>query len=121
MKKFKDKIRELTGRSYNFDGEVIKRLNRVIRGTAQYFATGFFRAREAFHKLDSWIRMRLRCMQTKRKCLEDNRKIRVKAFGRLGLLTLESFCDAALSKRANGLPARGNLLGVARCVKDACR
>jgi len=121
VKKFKDKIRELTCRSHNFDGEVIKRLNRVIRGTAQYFATGFFTAREAFHKLDSWIRMRLRCMQTKRKCLEDNRKIRVKAFRRLGLLTLETFCDAALSKRARELPARGLLLGVARCVIDARR
>jgi group II intron reverse transcriptase/maturase len=121
VKNFKDTIRKLTCRSHNVDGAVMKRLNRVIRGTAQYFATGFFTAREAFHKLDSWIRMRLRCMQTQRKCLEDNRKIRVKAFRRLGLLTLESFCDAALSKRATGLPSRGNLLGVARCVKDARR
>jgi len=42
LKKFKDKIRELTCRSYNMDAQVIIRLNRVIRGTAQYFATGFF-------------------------------------------------------------------------------
>ena len=91
LKKFKDKIRELTCRSYNMDAQVIIRLNRVIRGTAQYFATGFFTGREVFHKLDSWIRMRLRCMKTKRKSLNDNRKIRVKTFARLGLLTLESF------------------------------
>ena len=90
LKKFKDKIRELTCRSYNMDAQVILRLNRVIRGTAQYFATGFFTGREVFHKLDSWIRMRLRCMKTKRKSLNDNRKIRVKTLARLGLLTLES-------------------------------
>jgi len=90
--KFKDKIRELTCRKHNFEAKVIVKLNQVIRGTAQYFATPFFTARETFHKLDSWIRMRMRCMKYKRKCLEDNRKMRVKTFERLGLLTLESFC-----------------------------
>jgi RNA-directed DNA polymerase len=92
VKKFKDKIRELTCRKHNFDTARIVQLNRVIRGTAQYFATDFFTGREVFHKLDSWIRMRLRCMKTKRKSTNDNRKIRNKVFGRLGLLTLESFC-----------------------------
>jgi hypothetical protein len=51
-----------------------------------------FTARETFHKLDFWIRMRMRSMKYKRKCLEDNRKLQVKTFARLGLLTLESFC-----------------------------
>ena len=92
VKKFKDKIRELTRRKHNFDPVRIEQLNRVIRGTAQYFATDFFTAREVFHKMDSWIRMRLRCMKTKRKSTNDNRKIRNKVFDRLGLLTLESFC-----------------------------
>lgn len=91
VKKFKDKIRELTHRKYNLDADRIEQLNRVIRGTAQYFATGFFTGREVFHKLDSWIRMRLRCMKTKRKNTNDNRKIRNKVFDRLGLLTLEGF------------------------------
>lgn len=90
--KFKDKIRELTCRSHNFDAQVIVRVNRVIRGTAQYFATPFFTARESFHKLDSWIRMRMRSMKYKRRCLDDNRRMRDKTFARLGLLTLESFC-----------------------------
>ena len=67
-------------------------LNRVIRGTAQYFATSWFTGREDFHKLDSWIRMRLRCMKLKRLNYEDNRKLRVRYFERLGLLSLESFC-----------------------------
>jgi hypothetical protein len=92
VKKFKDKIRELTCRKFNLDADRIEQLNRVIRGTAQYFATDFFTGREVFHKLDSWIRMRLRCMRTKRKRHSDNRKIRNKVFDRLGLLTLESFC-----------------------------
>jgi group II intron reverse transcriptase/maturase len=92
VKKFKDKIRELTCRKHNLDAVRIEQLNRVIRGTAQYFATDFFTGREVFHKMDSWIRMRLRCMKTKRKSFHDNRKIRNKVFDRLGLLTLESFC-----------------------------
>ena len=90
--KFKDKIREVTCRSHNFEAKVIVELNQVIRGTAQYFATPFFTARESFHKLDSWIRMRMRSMKYKRRCLDDNRKLRIKTFERLGLLTLESFC-----------------------------
>lgn len=92
IKKFKDKIRELTCRKHNLDADRIVQLNQVIRGTAQFFATDFFTGREVFHKMDSWIRMRLRCMRTKRKSTQDNRKIRNKVFDRLGLLTLESFC-----------------------------
>lgn len=92
VQKFKDKVREITRRKLNLDAEVISKLNRVIRGTAQYFATSFSTCRERFHKLDSWIRMRLRAMKYKRRCLNDNRKLRVKVFVRLGLLSLESFC-----------------------------
>jgi len=92
VKKSKDKIRELTHRKCNFEVLVIVELNRVIGGTARYFATCFFTARESFHKLDSWIRMRLRCMKFKRKSRFDNRKFRVKKFAKLGLLSLESFC-----------------------------
>ena len=92
LRKFKEKVRTLTVRSCNLDASVIAELNRVIRGTAQYFATRWFTGREVFHKLDSWIRMRLRCMKTKRLNYEDNRKLRVKWFERLGLLNLESFC-----------------------------
>jgi group II intron reverse transcriptase/maturase len=92
LQKFKDKVREVTCRKHNLDAEVIDRLNQVIRGTAHYFATPFFTARETFHKLDSWIRMRLRSMQYKRRNLDDNKRARVKTYERLGLLTLESFC-----------------------------
>ena len=93
VQKFKAKIRELTVRKHNLDARVIERLNRVIRGTANYFATSFSNGRWRFQKLDSWIRMRLRCMKVKRKNYNDNRKLRVRFFRRkLGLLTLEEFC-----------------------------
>ena len=95
VRKFKDKIRELTRRKHNFDAKTIVKLNRVIGGTARYFAISHFTARESFHKLDSWIRMRLRCMKFKRKSRFDNRKLRVKKFAKLGLFTLESFCRVA--------------------------
>ena len=36
--KFKDKVQELTCRSRNLDAQLIEKLNRVIRGTANYFA-----------------------------------------------------------------------------------
>ncbi len=93
VKKFKAKIRELTVRKHNLDSIVVEKLNRVIRGTANYFATDFSTCRWKFQKLDSWIRMRLRCMKVKRKNDNDNQKIRVRFFRRkLGLLTLEEFC-----------------------------
>jgi group II intron reverse transcriptase/maturase len=91
LKKFKDNVRDITRRKYNLDAERIERLNQVIRGTALYFATRFFTAHETLHKLDSWIRMRLRCMKTKRKSSRDNKKLPNKVFARLGLLSLESF------------------------------
>ncbi len=93
MQKFQDKIRELTIRHHNLDSSVIEKLNRVIRGTANYFATTFSTCRWKFQKLDSWIRMRLRCMKKKRKNYNDNEKLRVTYFRhKLGLLTLEQFC-----------------------------
>jgi RNA-directed DNA polymerase len=93
VQKFKAKIRELTVRKRNMDAEVVKKLNRVIRGTANYFATGFSTCRWMFQKLDSWLRMRLRCMKLKRKNYNDNQKLRVGFFRRkMGLLTLEEFC-----------------------------
>lgn len=93
VKKFKDKIRELTCRKHNLDTELVEKLNRVIRGTAQYFATGFFTGRDSFNRLDSWIRMRLRCMKSKMKSRCDHLKLPIKVFDRLGLLRLERFCD----------------------------
>lgn len=93
VQRLKIKVRGLTVRKHNLDQHVIMKLNRIIRGTAQYFATSFSTCRWFFQKLDSWIRMRLRCMKLKRKNYNDNRKLRVKYFRRkFGLLTLEEFC-----------------------------
>ncbi len=93
VEKLKAKVRELTIRKHNLDQRALVKLNQVLRGTAQYFATRFATCRWTFQKLDSWIRMRLRCMQLKRKNYNDNRKLRVAHFRRkLGLLTLEEFC-----------------------------
>ena len=39
VENFKTKVRQITTRSHNLDSEVIVKLNRVIRGVANYFAT----------------------------------------------------------------------------------
>jgi group II intron reverse transcriptase/maturase len=118
VQKFKSKIRELTPRHYNLDGTVIAKLNRVVRGTANYFATAFSTCRWAFQKLDSWLRMRLRCMKRKRKNYNDNGKLRVGYFRRkLGLLTLEEFCTYrdAHGQARRVIPRHGaTSVGVAR-------
>ena len=92
QEKFKEKVRDLTRRSRNLDAEVIVKLNRVIQGTANYFATRWSTNRRYFQKLDAWVRRRLRCMKYKRFSYHDNRRMRLKQFDRLGLLSLESFC-----------------------------
>lgn len=89
LEKFKTKVKELTQRSHNLEARVIKELNHVIRGTANYFATEFSTCTALFRQLDKWIRMRLRCMKFKRKCLDDNHRMKNRVFHRkLGLLNL---------------------------------
>lgn len=118
VQKLKDKVRDLTVRKHNLDQDAIMKLNRVVRGTANYYAASFATNRWIFQKLDSWIRMRLRCMKLKRKNYNDNRKLRVKFFRRkFGLLTLEEFCTTKdLHGKARRVIPRfgGNLCGVAR-------
>ena len=94
VEKFKTKVRELTPRSHNLDARVIVKLNRVIRGTANYFATTFADVGDRFRGLDRWIRMRLRCMKYKRKSRADNGRIRLERFRRLGLLFLSDLRPA---------------------------
>jgi len=120
VQKFKAKVRELTERHRNLDRAVIGKLNQVIRGTANYFATGFSTCRWTFQKLDSWTRMRLRAMKLKRKSYNDNYKLRATYFNRqLGLLTLEEFCTYRdrHGQARRVIPRRGaTSVGVARCV-----
>jgi RNA-directed DNA polymerase len=98
LQKFKDKIRALSVRHYNFESETMVKLNRVIRGTALYFGASFSTCRRQFLKLDSWIRMRLRCMKFKRKQHSDNYRLRNRTFYKLGLLSLEQFCLPGAAK-----------------------
>jgi group II intron reverse transcriptase/maturase len=108
--KFKDKIKSLSRRHHNFEPKVIIELNRVIRGTALYFAPSFANPRWQFQKLDSWIRMRLRCMKFKRKLASDNYRLRNRVFLKLGLLSLESFCLPRAVKACYSTPLRGQSL-----------
>lgn len=94
VEKFKTKIRDLTPRHHNLDQEVITKLNRVIRGTANYFATTFSNVGNLFRGLDRWIRMRVRCMKFKRKSRADNGRLRLRNFRSLGLLFLSDLRPA---------------------------
>ena len=105
VEKFKTKVRQLTRRSHNLDAEVIVKLNRVIRGTANYFLTPWSTCGDRSRSLDRWIRMRLRCMKLKRKSGKDNFRIRLRHFRNMGLLSLGNLrpCCAAGSERSPDL------------------
>jgi RNA-directed DNA polymerase len=88
VEKFKAKIRELTPRHHNLDQEVVRKVNAVVRGTANYFATPFSQVRDLFRTLDRWIRMRIRCMKFKRKRGTDNWRLHGKHLANLGFVFL---------------------------------
>jgi RNA-directed DNA polymerase len=99
LEKFKTKIRELTRRHYNLDEEAITKLNQVIRGTANYFATHFSTCVKLYQKLDKWIRMRVRCMKYKRKSWYDNHRLTRRTLDhKLGLLTMLEFTSTTMCK-----------------------
>ena len=99
VEKFKAKIRQLTRRSYNLDARAIVKLNQVIRGTANYFATKFSTCVKLYEKLDKWIRMRVRCMKFKRKSSADNYRMKMGSFNKkLGLLQMLSFTATTMGK-----------------------
>lgn len=99
LEKFKTKIKELTRRSHNLDSLVIVKLNQVIRGVANYFVTEFSTCIHLFQQLDKWIRMRIRCMKFKRKCPEDNHRMKKRVFQKkLGLLSMLDFTASTMSK-----------------------
>lgn len=110
--------KDLRRKPANYCRKPVK-LNQVIRGTANYFATSFSTCRWTFQKLDSWIRMRMRAMKLKRKNYNDNYKLRAAYFRRqLGLLTLEEFCTYRdrHGQARRVIPRNGaTLVGVARC------
>lgn len=96
LRKFQDKVRELTQRKYNLDAERVITLNHLLRGTANFFAAPFAHCYGLFRRLDCWIRMRLRCMKFKRKWRTDHYRVRKKYFyDRLGLIRLLNYCPLA--------------------------
>jgi group II intron reverse transcriptase/maturase len=98
--KFKTKVRDITKRCHNLDARVIEKLNQVIRGTANYFATEFSTCVKLYQKLDKWIRMRVRSMKFKRKQSEDNYRLKKRYFDKkLGLLQLLSFTTTTMRTR----------------------
>jgi group II intron reverse transcriptase/maturase len=97
VENFKTKVRRITRRSHNLDAEMIEKLNRVIRGTANYFAMPWSHCGDLYRSLDRWIRMRLRCMKFDRKSQVDNVRIRLKHFRHMGLLSLS---DLRVSRAA---------------------
>jgi len=80
---------------HNLEAAVIVQLNRVIRGTANYFATPWSHCGDLYRSLDRWIRRRLRCMKYKRKSEEDNFRLRLKHFRHMGLLSLSNLRSLA--------------------------
>lgn len=64
IQKFKDKIREITGRSSGMGAKARKvRLNQVIRGWMNYFKLAD--AKKLVQRLDEWIRRRVRMVTWK--------------------------------------------------------
>lgn len=88
VEKFKTRIRELTTRSHNLDETVVTKVNQVVRGVANYFATTFSNVVNQFRTLDAWLRMRLRAMKCKRKTRRDNCRIRNRTLNGMGFLFL---------------------------------
>jgi hypothetical protein len=78
----------------NLDAELIMKLNRVIRGTVNYFGPSFATTIAQFYQLDAWTRKRIRCMKYKRISRADNRRMKIKHIRRLGLLSARDLCLA---------------------------
>jgi RNA-directed DNA polymerase len=94
--KFKNGIRNITIRSQNLNKEVIEKVNRVIRGTVNYFGAKFSTMKIIFRELDKWIRKRIRCMKKKRIHHSDNIRIKNSYIKKLGLLNCTELYKARL-------------------------
>lgn len=89
VEKLKDKIRKITVRSHNLDAQVIDRLNRLLRGTSNYFMPGkLTTGANQWRSIDKWLRKRIRCMKYTRINKEDNRRLHNKHIRRLGLYSV---------------------------------
>jgi RNA-directed DNA polymerase len=103
MKKFKDKVRELTPRNHgNTLKKLISRLNSTIRGWFNYFKHSH---RATFTKMDSWIRRRLRAILLRRHRKRGrghghaNHRWPNEYFAKLGLFTMTTARAQAAQSR----------------------
>ena len=87
-RRFKDKIKDATTRSHNLDDDVITTLNRIIKGTANYFIKTFATGHNLYRDLASMIRRRIRCMKFNRISRQDNHRVRLKHFGNMRLVDI---------------------------------
>ena len=99
IEKFERAVQEATTRSNNLDSEVIEKLNRILRGTVNYFSTFFTQTLTYFTRIDKWIRMRIRSMKYKRKWHTDNRRLKKKHIERRGLISCRNQCLIARARR----------------------
>ena len=89
MKKFKNNIRKITIRSRNLGTHTFTKVNRIILGFRNYFATPSFATNlDQMQRLDAWIRARIRAMKFKRISNLDNFKLTNQKIEKLGLKSL---------------------------------
>ncbi|MCS7463000.1 group II intron reverse transcriptase/maturase [Paenibacillus doosanensis] len=89
VKKYKDKIRKITRRQQrNNLGEMIKKLNEVVRGFGNYFGIGNVKTK--FQRLDEWTRMRVRACMRKKRSTVSNTLIPNKVLEKAGMVFLTS-------------------------------
>lgn len=86
--KLKDRVRKITSRSHNLDHEVVRKLNRILIGFANYFTIPGATLKEQFRELDFWIRHRLRAMKLKAFSLSYNRRWPARCIAHMGVVSL---------------------------------
>jgi group II intron reverse transcriptase/maturase len=90
--KFEKAIETITKRKENLSSEVVEKLNRIIRGTVNYFSKAYTNVLSYFTEIDKWVRMRVRCMKYKRKWDTDNRRLKNKHIEKWGLVSCREYC-----------------------------
>jgi hypothetical protein len=79
----------MTIRAHNFSDDLIREINAVLRGVANYYRlAGRSCVKTQFRELDELVRRRLRSMKSKRISRMDNRKIPSRFFEKHGLVSL---------------------------------
>lgn len=88
IEKLKQRVRKITTRHHNLDQEVVRILNRVLIGFANYFIIPGATLKEQFRLLDNWIRHRIRAMKLKSFNPGGNRRWPKRCLAQLGLVSL---------------------------------